>query len=144
MIDYSELKELAMACGFSHVGDLDADTIEIHPEVRDYCVKNKCQSYNRNWVCPPGCGTLEECEQILRRYKRGLILQTTGALEDSLDYEGMMEAKEKHGKHMNQFSDEIRRRFPGALIIGDSQCQQCKVCTYPTAPCRFPDKKSSA
>ena len=32
MIDYSELKELAMACGFSHVGDLDADTIEIHPE----------------------------------------------------------------------------------------------------------------
>ena len=56
----------------------------------------------------------------------------------------MMEAKEKHGKHMNQFSDEIRRRFPGALIIGDSQCQQCKVCTYPTAPCRFPDKKSSA
>ncbi len=70
---------------------------------------------------------------------QGPIL-AAGALEDSLDYEGMMEAKEKHGKHMNQFSDEIRRRFPGALIIGDSQCQQCKVCTYPNAPCRFPIK----
>ena len=61
-----------------------------------------------------------------------------------MDFEGMMELAENHGKHMDQFSDEIRKQFPQALILGDGQCKRCKVCTYPDAPCRFPDKKSSA
>ena len=55
-----ELKQLALDCGFHHVGDLDADTIEMHVEARDACAENKCHSYGKNWNCPPGCGTLEE------------------------------------------------------------------------------------
>ena len=144
MTDYQALKDLALSCGFSHVGDLDADTIQVRPEVRESCAENKCQSYNKNWVCPPACGTLEECSERIHQYKKGLILQTTGQLEDSTDFEGMMELAENHGKHMDQFSDEIRKQFPQALILGDGQCKRCKVCTYPDAPCRFPDKKSSA
>lgn len=144
MTDYQALKDLALSCGFSHVGDLDADTIQVRPEVRESCAENKCQSYNKNWVCPPACGTLEECSERIHQYKKGLILQTTSQLEDSMDFEGMMELAENHGKHMDQFSDEIRKQFPQALILGDGQCKRCKVCTYPDAPCRFPDKKSSA
>lgn len=77
MADYNALKELALSCGFSHVGNLDADTIEVHPEVRDSCASNKCQAYDKNWACPPACGTLEECSERIHKYKKGLILQTT-------------------------------------------------------------------
>ena len=144
MADYNALKELALSCGFSHVGDLDVDTIVVRPEVRESCAENKCRSYNKNWVCPPACGTLEECSEKIHKYKRGLILQTTGLLEDSLDYEAMMELADHHGKHIDQFSDKIHELFPDAMVIGDGQCRRCKICTYPDAPCCFPDKKSSS
>ena len=42
---------------------------------------------------------------------------------------------------MDQFSDKIHELFPDAMVIGDGQC---KICTYPDDPCRFPDKKSSS
>ena len=50
---YEELKQKALSCGFSHVGDLDASTIHVRSEVRSACAENKCQHYNKNWVCPP-------------------------------------------------------------------------------------------
>ena len=81
-IDFEALKKLALECGFSHVGNLNADTIRVIPEVRAACAENKCGKYGKNWVCPPACGTLEECEKRLHSYKNGLILQSTAELED--------------------------------------------------------------
>ena len=143
-IDYESLKQLALDCGFSHVGDLDADTIEVRTEVRSACAENKCQVYGKNWVCPPACGTLEECGQKIHAYKRGLILQSTGELEDSFDFEGIQELGERHSKVFDKFADEVKKMYPDALILGDGACRRCKTCTYPDAPCRFPDKQSSA
>ena len=77
MADFNALKELALSCGFSHVGDLDADTIEVRPEVRESCAANKCQAYDKNWACPPACGTLEECGERIHKFKKGL---STGRL----------------------------------------------------------------
>lgn len=144
MVDFEQLKVLALECGFDHVGDLDADTIEVRPEVRESCAENKCQSYGKNWICPPACGTLEECGQRIHRYKRGLILQSTGELEDSFDIEGIMELGERHSKAFDSFADQVRKQHPGALILGDGACRRCKTCTYPDAPCRFPNRQSSA
>ncbi len=143
-VDFNELKELAFECGFSHVGDLDADTIQVRPEVRSACAVNKCQAYGKNWVCPPACGTLEECGERIHQYKKGLILQTTGELEDSFDLEGMEELGEKHSKTFDKFADLVRKQYPNALILGDGACKRCKTCTYPDAPCRFPERQSSA
>lgn len=143
-IDYEALKKLALECGFSHVGDLDADTIQVRPEVRSACAANKCQAYGKNWVCPPACGTLEECSQRIHSYKRGLILQTTGELEDSFDLEGMEELTINHMKTFDKFADLIREQYPNALILGDGACKRCKTCTYPDEPCRFLGKQTSA
>ena len=41
--------------------------------------------------------------------------------------------------HFDKFAKEVRREFPGALVLGDGACSNCKECTYPDAPCRFPD-----
>lgn len=143
-IDYKALKKLALECGFSHVGDLDADTIQVRLEVRSACAANKCQAYGKNWVCPPACGTLEECSQRIHSYKRGLILQTTGELEDSFDLEGMEELTINHMRTFDKFADLIREQYPNALILGDGACKRCKTCTYPDEPCRFLGKQTSA
>jgi predicted metal-binding protein len=101
-------------------------------------------AYNTNWACPPGCGTLEECEVRIRKYKKGILVQTTAMLEDSMDFEGMAEAAKNHGEHMATFTDEIKKLYPGSMIMGAGGCMRCQKCTYPDEPCRFPEKMSSS
>jgi predicted metal-binding protein len=133
-------KELALECGFSRTGALDVSTIRVRKEVRDTCAGNKCGAYGTNWSCPPACGTLEECETRLKGYRRGLILQTTGELEDALDGEGMMETSRNHGQHLEDFGTQIYGLFPNAMLLGAGACKRCKTCSYPDSPCRFPGK----
>jgi len=139
-----EAKKLALECGFSHVGDLNVDTIKLRTEVRDACAENKCRSYGVNWACPPGCGTLEECDAQLRNYQKGIIVQTTALLESTMDWDGIMELGQNHGEHFKAFVKELRKMYPDSLILGSGNCQNCESCTYPDEPCRFPNLKSSS
>jgi predicted metal-binding protein len=143
MTDMNELKKLAIECGFSHVGDLDVSTIELRTEARDMCALNKCQKYNKSWSCPPGCSTLDECGERLRKYGKGLIVQSTGELEDSLDFEAMMALNERHRAAFEKFGEIVRKEYPGCMIMGSDGCSNCEECTYPANPCRFPDKMTS-
>ncbi len=142
-MNLEELKQLALDCGFSHVGKLESSTIEMHKEVRDSCAENKCRAYGKNWNCPPGCGTLEECEARVRAFNWGVIVQTTAELEDTMDFEGMMELGKNHKEHFDKFAEQVRKIYPKSLILGDGACSRCKECTYPDAPCRFPELQSS-
>lgn len=144
MVDYEALKKLALECGFDHVGDLKSDTITVREEVRSQCAANTCQAYGTNWVCPPACGTIEECGAHIAQFKQGLIIQSTCELEDSFDFEAMMELAERHGASFDKFADLVREQYPKALVLGDGACKRCKKCTYPDEPCRFPERKSSA
>ncbi|MDR2632231.1 MAG: DUF2284 domain-containing protein [Treponema sp.] len=144
MSEREYLYALALDCGFSHVGNLDVRTLRVYREVRDSCEENKCRSYRSNWACPPGCGTLAECEQQIRRYPRGLILQSTGTLEDSLDYEAMERIARDHGKHLDAFRERIQSLYPSCLMLGAGPCTRCTACTYPHEPCRFPQQRLSS
>ncbi|MDR1908427.1 MAG: DUF2284 domain-containing protein [Spirochaetaceae bacterium] len=137
------VKELALNCGFSHVGELDVSTIRVRTEVRDACAADKCQSYGKRWTCPPGCGTLEECDARIKKYRRGVILQTTAEL-DTMDFEAIGELGMNHGKNMEGFAKEIRARYPSCLVIGAGACMRCQTCTYPDEPCRFPNEASAS
>ncbi|MGD9162067.1 MAG: DUF2284 domain-containing protein [Desulfobacteraceae bacterium] len=143
-MDYKEIEELALSCGFTHVGKLDADTITVREEVRDTCAENKCHAYGTNWSCPPACGDLDACEKIIRKYKHGLMLQTKGEIEDSFDFEAMMDLEKIHRKSIIKFSEEIKNSYPDAVVIGTGACTICKKCTYPDDPCRFPEKMISS
>ena len=95
-MNFKELKELCQSHGFTHTVPLACDTIELKPEVRQMCASDSCHKYNKCWSCPPGCGTLEECEKRVRKYKLGILVQTVGQLEDSMDGEGMMRIEDMH------------------------------------------------
>jgi predicted metal-binding protein len=123
-----------------HTGPLDVDTILIREEVRTVCAENKYKAYNSNWSCPPACGTLAECEVLLRKYKNGLILQTTGVLKNALDYEEMLKIGKDHGKNIAAFREKIKVLYLDSLLLGTGGCNRCEKCTYPDSPCRFPNE----
>jgi predicted metal-binding protein len=138
--ELERVKELAVKSGFTRVGDLRVDTIRVREEVRAACADNVCRAYGSNWSCPPACGSLAECEARIRGYKTGLILQTTGLLEDSLDYESMTRIAGEHEDHCAAFAEAVKALCPSSLLLGAGACKRCKTCTYPDAPCRFPDR----
>ena len=144
MLNYEELAAQGKAAGFTHVVPLDISTIQLMPEVRDMCATNSCGPYGQKWSCPPGCGTLEECRQRLQGYTEGILVQTVGELEDEMDYESMQETGQRHKEAFERFYAQLRPQYPDMLAVGTGGCTQCKTCTYPDAPCRFPDKMVSS
>lgn len=134
----------ALEAGFTLAAPLDIDTIELLPEVRKMCEVNTCNAYGTNWACPPACGTLEECCSSIKKYKKGIIVQTTGILEDEFDSEGMIETAEKHKKTFETFHRHLKENYSEEMLaLGAGGCMICKKCTYPDEPCRFPDRMIS-
>ena len=138
MIEINKIIEQAKHYGFDEAAYLNVSSINLYDEVRNMCEENKCRQYNTNWSCPPGCGDLEEGRQKLANYSMGVIVQTVGEIEDSLDYESMMDIEKKHKKHFYYFYKIIKETYKDALAFGSGCCTVCSKCTYPKDKCRFP------
>ena len=80
----------------------------------------------------------------MKQYAHGILVQTVGDIEDSLDFEGIMEVKETHDERYRACVEKLREAKPDLLPLADGACTICAKCTYPDAPCRFPDKSMSS
>ena len=76
----------------------------------------------------------------MEKYRCGFLVQTVGQMEDSFDIETMMETAANHKKNFDALWDELKKEYPGLMAMGTGGCNRCAKCTYPDAPCRFPDK----
>lgn len=120
------------------------DTVEIpfRSYVLDSCAMNYCGRYNKTWQCPPAVGTLEELKKSCLSYEKAVVFTTCHSLEDSFDIEGMEKGRIAHEK----ITDQAVEIFAGEEIkaLSAEGCGLCEKCTYPTAPCRFPQKARSS
>jgi len=137
---YNELAETAKSSGFTNYAELDISTLEFMQEVRDMCNAEQCKNYDKSWSCPPACASLEEMREMVKNYATGILVQTVGEIEDSLDWEGMMAAGKQHKENFGKMKDTLGTVQKQFLSMGAGMCQICKNCTYPSEPCRFPDK----
>lgn len=129
----------ALELGFSHAAALDTATLTPRRDVRDMCAADQCGAYGKNWTCPPHCGTLEECAEKIQNYHRGILLQTVGTMEKTIDTKAYRRTEQRHMELFYRFAEELRAVYPEALCLGAGGCRICKTCAYPQA-CRFPDK----
>lgn len=139
-----DLKALAKECGFSVAEDLNPKTLKFLPEVREMCAADRCRHYNKSWACPPACGTLEEWQAKASRFTKGILMQTVGEIEDSYDFEGMMEINARNAENFARFADQVLDAGLDCLPMSVGVCMRCEKCTYPDAPCRFPDRMFSS
>lgn len=134
----------ALEQGFTVAKTLDCTALNPMTEVRDMCAADKCHQYGKNWACPPGCGTLNECSLNIKNYNQGIIVQTVGVVEDSFDFESMASIEEKHRNNFKTFLEVLNKEYPRILSLGAGCCNQCKECSYPNEECRFPTKAISS
>jgi len=137
---YKKLEDIAKQSGFTHYAQLDVSTLEFLQEVRDMCNPEKCRSYNRSWSCPPACASLEEIRECVKKYTKGILVQTVGELEDSMDWDNIIETGVRHKENFGRMRENLGKKHPSLLAMGAGECKVCEACTYPDNPCRFPDK----
>ncbi len=134
----------AKEAGFDQAVPLECSTVEPLREVREMCASNSCRKYGKNWSCPPACGTLEECRGEIMGRSEGIVVQTVGMLEDSMDVEAMMETESRHKEQFKKLHEFMRGKYEGLLPLGAGCCTICPECTYPASGCRFPEKRVSS
>ncbi|GHU66364.1 hypothetical protein AGMMS49983_15850 [Clostridia bacterium] len=119
----------------------DLGVLTFKDEIREMCVQNSCGRYNRAWNCPPVVGTIEELEAQCDHFSNGILVNTVKHIEDSFDWEGMMDG----GRVLcdlllvfDAYAKEIG--LADYRIFGGGSCYGCETCSYPDTPCRHPDK----
>ena len=77
------------------------------------------------------------------KFKNVFVFTTKHDLEDSYDFEGMMAGKDRHDEICDEINEYFQNLYSGdMLILSGESCSRCSKCTYPDAPCRFPEKLS--
>lgn len=133
----------AKEMGFSQAAALHVATLKARADVRAMCAADRCQAYNHNWTCPPACGTLDECQEKMRQYSRGILVQTVGHMQKAIDSRCYRNTEKKHTENFRKLAEQMRAVYPNALCLGAGGCRVCKQCNFPQ-PCRFPDKAYSS
>lgn len=118
---------------------LSPKDITFSENVRKACEVNYCGRYGKCWTCPPGAGDWQVLRDHFREYEHAFVFTTKYDLEDSFDVEGMDEAREQHDAVDKAILALLEGEEPHELA-GAGSCKICEKCTYPDAPCRFPDK----
>lgn len=141
-IDKNSLLQTVLGLGAARVGAVPVKDIHFDRGFRSLCSANACGNYGKCWMCPPDAGDIDILIAHAKTFETAIVYQTVGVLEDSCDFEGMMEA----GKRHNQLAQRISGRFASLpfssiLHLGAGGCHVCEVCARRTSePCRHPQQ----
>lgn len=114
--------------------------IPFSEQVREACKLNYCGRYGVCWTCPPGVGEWEMLRDRYLSYSHAMVFTTLHNIEDSFDIDGMNEARKIHEVAEESLLSSISAWKGSFELLGTGSCKICGKCTYPDAPCRFPDK----
>lgn len=138
---FETLTSLPLALGVHKARIIHTSDIPLDRCFRDMCASNACGMYGKCYMCPPDVGDIEALMREVKKYEYALVYQMVSALEDSYDFEGMIEAK----KRTYPIAQQLRKMFADmkiqdALPLGAGGCGVCETCAKrENEPCRFPD-----
>lgn len=136
MLTESERKKI----GIREYGVLAAAEIPFEEEIQKICAGNACRLYGKTWACPPAVGTVQECRERCLGYAKAMVFSAVYPLEDSFDYEGMIKGHDAFKDLCDRLYALVKPRLGDFLLLSNEGCKRCKTCTYPSAPCRKPER----
>lgn len=139
---FEALKAAPIALGAYKTGIIDAREISLDRAFRAMCETNSCGMYGRCWMCPPDVGDIDVLISEVAKYDYALVYQTVTSLEDSFDFEGMIEAKKRTYPIAQKLRDVFREcGIERVLHLGAGGCGVCETCSRRTnEPCRYPER----
>ena len=132
------ITDFAISLGFNKVEIIDVSSIEFDPVFQEYCKQNLCGNYNKNYSCPPTCGTAKEMIEKVLSYKNAIVLEKRFIIDDLKDSNKIKELQIQHNKSMFEVKELFNKNNISTLLIGASHCTHCNPCKLQTnQPCSF-------
>ncbi len=136
MLKESELKEI----GIHEYGVISTAEIPFEEEIQKICENNVCRLYGKTWACPPAVGTVHACRKRCLHYAEAMVFNAVYSLEDAYDYAGMIKGHDAFKDLCDRLYTLAKTQRHDFLILSNEGCRRCKTCTYPSAPCRKPER----
>ncbi len=139
---FEALTAASIDLGAYKAGVIEAKEIVLDRAFRAMCESNSCGVYGKCWMCPPDVGDIDVLMARVKEYDYALVYQTVTSLEDSFDFEGMIEAKKRTYPIAQQLREVFRDRGVGRVLhLGAGGCGVCETCSKRlNEPCRYPDR----
>ena len=116
-----------------------ADELTFSDRVRRVC-ETECPMYGKTWACPPGVGSPADCRARCLAYPEALLLTTAAEVRDVTDMEETLATRGAHEEIARRAEQLLRAQGMETFVLSAEACTRCSKCTYPDAPCRFPDE----
>ncbi|MDR1130994.1 MAG: DUF2284 domain-containing protein [Oscillospiraceae bacterium] len=139
--------KLCLKLGAAKAEEIPVEKLTFEPELRKLCEQNACGRFARNYTCPPFAGEIAALVAKLKTFQSAVIFQNIYSLEDSFDFEGMMNAQQKHNAMTREIANRVYTALgrENALVLSAGGCTLCESCAAQTnAPCRHPGEALSS
>lgn len=113
--------------------------IPFSENVRLIC-KKECPRYGKSWSCPPGVGTVAECQELCSRFSEAFVFTTIAEVADIDNLVETLATRPEHVAVTRKIEAVLQKYYTDTLPLSAQSCEICKHCTYPDGPCRYPDQ----
>ncbi len=141
-MDMRVVLEQAGRLQFDMCREFDRTLLVPEQRIRDYCVENRCGSYNANHMCPPRVGSLQDIAVRLNEFGQGVILQRSRPVDVANDREGATRTKLEFHHLVLKLERRLKKRgVPRVWGLIGGNCELCQVCTAGEGKlCHHPEK----
>ena len=118
---------------------VDPKGLEFSQRIRWIC-EHECPMYGKTWACPPGVGTVAECDAKCGRFQNALLIGTIVEVADIANIDETLSTRGDHEQITNQVRDLMRQQGVDPYVLSTEACALCDHCAYLDGqPCRFPE-----
>ena len=119
---------------------IDPRELEFSERIRWIC-QNECPKYGTTWACPPGVGTVPECQERCMVYHNCLLISSIAEVNDIADIEETLATRPAHEALTEQVGALLKEQGVQPYILSTQACAICDRCAIlDNHPCRFPEK----
>ena len=119
---------------------LKPEDLEFSDRIRWIC-QHECPMYGKSWACPPGVGSVTECQAKCLKYENALMISTITEVADIADIQETLATRPEHEKITNQVRDLMRRQGVDPYVLSTESCELCERCAILDGqPCRMPER----
>ena len=133
------IEQQLSALPLAQYGWIETAELEFSERIRRVC-EQECPMYGKTWACPPAVGTVEECRARCLSYPHALMMTSITEVSDIANLEETLATRAPHEELTRQVTQLVRAQCADTLTLSTESCVHCARCTWPDAPCRFPDK----
>ena len=140
MIDFTKIEEQLSQLPLYIYSWIDPKALEFSERIRWIC-QHECPMYGTTWACPPGVGTVLQCQGKCMQYENCLLISTIQEVSDIANIEETLATRPAHEEVTNQVADLLRSQGVQPYVLSTEACALCDRCAYLDGqPCRFPEK----